>query len=310
MADAELKEGLRGVAAGLLTPFDDDLEIEHDKLAENAEELYERGIRTFLACANISEYHSLSHAERIAVTETGVDALPSDTCVLAGVGGSTKTAIELISEYERIGVDAMMIMPPDHTYKHEQGLLSYYRKLAEASDTPLAPYVRGYQPSVDFLVKLTEIDNVAGIKYAIEDDVKLSQAAAAGSDDVVWVDGLAEPFAPQFFLSGAEGFTAGVSNFEPRIGLALRDALREEDWELARELRDASVPFQNFRGETGQNNVFPGAISVSAVKYGLELAGLNGGRVREPIVELSDEDKQRAEKLYEQLQADLDRILG
>jgi 4-hydroxy-tetrahydrodipicolinate synthase len=309
MADSELTEGLRGVAAGLLTPFGDDLEISHGELEENARELYDRGLRTFLACANISEYHSLSHEERIAVTETATEALPSDACVLAGVGGSTKTAKALVSEYERIGVDAMMVMPPAHTYKHERGLLTYYRVLADASGPALVPYVRGYNPSLEFLVELTEIDNVAGVKYAIEDAVKLSRAQQRSPDDVVWVDGLAEPFAPQFFLSGAEGFTAGVSNFEPRLGLELRDALEAGDWDRARALRDAAVPFQNFRSERGQNNVFPGAISVPAVKYGLELAGLNGGPVREPIVELSDEDKRRAEELYNRLQSDLDRLL-
>ena len=56
----EVREHLRGVSFGLLTPFDDKLEIEHTKLEENAKSLYDRGARSFLAAANISEYHSLS----------------------------------------------------------------------------------------------------------------------------------------------------------------------------------------------------------------------------------------------------------
>lgn len=52
----QVQECLRGVAVGLLTPFDQDLEIDHEKLAENAQDLYDEGIRTFLATANISEY--------------------------------------------------------------------------------------------------------------------------------------------------------------------------------------------------------------------------------------------------------------
>ena len=55
---------------GLLTPFDDSLDIEHEKLADNARTLYDGGIRTFMAAANISEYHSLSQDERIAHART------------------------------------------------------------------------------------------------------------------------------------------------------------------------------------------------------------------------------------------------
>lgn len=304
-----VKDGLRGVAAGLLTPFDDDLEVDHDALAANARALYERGIRTFLASANISEYHSLTRSERVETAETGVTALPDDATVLAGVGGSTREAIELIGAYDDVGIDAMMVMPPDHTYVHERGLLRYYEKIAATTDSPLVPYVRGYQPSLDFLVDLTELDAIAGIKYAIADTHELSQAVEAGSDAVVWVNGLAEPYAPEFYLAGAEGFSAGVSNFEPSIGLALFDALENGEYERAAKLRNITLPYMNFRDTTGENNTIPGANSVPAVKKGLELAGLTGGSVREPIVPLSAPDERRAEALYDRLKDDVKRLL-
>lgn len=310
LTEEQVRDRLRGVAVGLLTPFDDDLDIEHDKLAENAQQLYDRGIRTFLATANISEYHSLSQEERIAVAETSVDALPDDACVLAGVGGSTADAQELVRGYDRIGADAMMVMPPDHTYLHEEGLLEYYRKLDSVATAPLVPYVRGFDPSVDYLGKLTRVDGVVGIKYALKDSVKLGAGIERGADDVVWVDGLAEPFAVSFWAEGAEGFSAGVSNFRPEIGLALFDALSEGDWERARKLRNICLPYQNFRDESGQNNAIGGAISVSAVKKGLEMAGLHGGQVREPIRPLAPEDESRAETLYDELDANVERLLG
>lgn len=304
-----VRSHLRGVAAGLLTPFDDRLEIEHDKIAENSGTLYGEGIRAFLAAANISEYHALSQEERVAVTETSVNALPSDACVLAGVGGSLDNATELVEAYDRIGVDAMMIMPPDFTYLHERGLLDYYRKLDTATETPLVPYVRGFDPSPEYLVKLTRIDGIVGIKYALEDPVKLGEGSAKGADDVVWVNGLAEPFSVSYWAEGAEGFSAGVSNFRPEVGLALFDALSEGNWRRARELRNACMPYQRFRDETGADNEIAGAISVPAVKAGLELAGLHGGRVREPIQPLSEADRRHAERLYEQLDDDIERLV-
>jgi 4-hydroxy-tetrahydrodipicolinate synthase len=312
MAD-DLRDGLRGVAVGLLTPFDEASDVAHDLLAENARDLYDEGIRTFLACANISEYHSLTHGERRRSVATVTDALPDDATVLAGVGGSTRTAADLIESAGDAGADGAMVMPPDHTYVHERGLLTYYRRLAEhAADAGLGlvPYVRGFDPSVEFLVELTGVENMVGVKYALEDALKLRQAVVAGDDDVVWVDGAAEPYAVSFWEEGAEGFTAGVSNFEPRLGLALFDALEAGDFERARELRDVALPFQSLRGESGSDGGrYPAAISVPAVKRGLELAGYHAGGVREPIRPLSEADRERATELYEAIQADLDRLL-
>ena len=305
----QVQNRLRGVAAGLLTPFDEERAIDHGKLAENASTLYDEGIRTFLAAANISEYHSLSRDERVAVVETSVDALPDDACVLAGVGGSTASARELVGAYEARGVDAMMIMPPDHTYIHEQGLLDYYRHIGAATEQPLVPYVRGFDPSIDYLADLSHLDCVAGIKYAIEDPVKLGAGVRRGADDVVWVDGLAEPYAVSFWAEGIEGFSAGVSNFRPEVGLELFEALRDENWERARALRDLCLPYQQFRETTGADNTITGAMSVPAVKKGLELAGMHGGHVREPIRPLGEDEHRRAEELYADLDAGIDRLI-
>lgn len=311
MADSyeEVRNRLRGVAVGLLTPLDDELEVDHDALAENARHLYDRGARTFLATANISEYHSLSDHERVAGAQTAVETLPNDACVLAGVGGSTPNARELVRAYDEHGVDAMMVMPPDHTYIHERGLLQYYRELGEVTDRPLVPYVRGFTPSPEYLGDLTRIESVVGIKYALSDTVTLGAGIAAGDDDVVWVNGLAEPYAVAYWAEGVEGFSAGVSNFRPEVGLELFDALSEGNWERARALRNVCLPYQRFREGRGERNEIPGAISIPAVKKGLECAGLHGGPVREPIRPLSDEDEQRAEALYNDLDSNIDRLI-
>ncbi|SEP25452.1 4-hydroxy-tetrahydrodipicolinate synthase [Halogranum amylolyticum] len=310
LAESEVKERLRGVAAGLLTPFDKTGDIEYWKITENAESLYESGLRTFLAAANISEYHSLSQTERTKVTEASLEGVPSDACVLAGVGGSTDAAQELVHAYDRLGVDAHMVMPPDHTYVHELGLLDYFDKIAAETDTPFVPYIRGFDPSVEFLADLTRLENVVGIKYAIKNPVKLGAAIAAGADDVVWVNGLAEPYAVSYWAEGIEGFSAGVSNFRPEVGLELFDALTTGDWERARLLRNACLPYQNFRDRPGQNNTLSGAVSVPAVKLGLELAGLHGGDVREPIRPLAPEEEAELEEIYHRLDDDIERLIG
>lgn len=309
MGFERVKDALRGVTIGLLTPFTEDGEIDYEALTANAEALGATGGPAFLAVANISEYHSLSQAERINVAEACVDALPTSAQVLAGVGGSTGDARELIAGYERVGVDAMMIMPPDHTYLHEAGLVEYYRKLGAVTEAPLVPYVRGFDPSVGFLEEMTTLDSVVGVKYALEDPIRLGAAVEGGSDDVVWVNGLAEPPAVATWAEGAEGFTAGVSNFRPEVGEALFAALEAGDWERARRLRNMCLPFQRLRDEAGEHNSIAGALSIPTVKKALDLAGLTGGHVREPLRPLTATEEQRVESTYQELDDAIDRLV-
>jgi 4-hydroxy-tetrahydrodipicolinate synthase len=305
----DVKERLRGVAGGLLTPFDADGTIRHEHIAENARALYDRGLRTFLAAANISEYHALSYEERVDVVETSVDALPEDACVLAGVGGPLAEATGLAERYGELGADATMVMPPDFTYMHRDGLVEYYRKLAAASPMPTVPYARGFEPTPDLLAEIARIDGVVGVKYAVDDVPLFAEAVATGPDDVVWVDGMAEPHAVALWANGAEGFTAGVSNFRPEVGLALYDALDAGDYEHAREIQALALPFQRFRGTTGEGNTFSGGVSVAAVKRGLERTGLHGGHLRPPLSELSEADRARADELYDELDAGIERVI-
>lgn len=301
MSYDSLKQNLRGVAFTNPTPFTEDGEtVRHDALAENLESVVDAGGRVILPCGNTGEYYSLSHEERVAVVETTVETVGDSASVVAGVGGSTKTALDLIERYERAGADALLVMHPVHTFMHERGVEAYYRRLIESTDLGVVLYKRGPELTLDHLASLAAVENVVAVKYA-DNDVKAFSAAASSIDGVVWSNGIAERFAPAFALEGAEGFTTGIGNFVPEATLALMDALRDEDWERAREIRDLLRPYEDLREEPGADSAISAANNVPAVKFGMELAGLHGGPVREPLVDLSEEDRERAREYYDRI---------
>ena len=302
-----LTDHLRDVAFTTAAPFSEDGdELLSDELARNTEFVLESGGRTFIPCGNTGEYYSLTDRERIEMVEMTVDTVGEDGVVVGGVGGSTKEAMNLIEEYEKAGADAVMVHDPDHTYIHQQGIIEYYQRLAASTDLGVVLYKRGPELSMPVLDELVSLDNVVGLKYAVNDVNSFSEYVREFSDDIVLSTGIAERFAPAFAFEGAEGFTTGIGSFVPEVSLALMDALRREDWERAREIRELARPYEHLREEAGSNNSFSAANNVPAIKYGLELAGLYGGPVREPLVELTDEDRRRAEEYYERLtEADL-----
>lgn len=307
MSYDSVKDGLRDVAFTTTAPFDSDGEnVSYEHHRENMRALQEAGASLFVPCGNTGEYYSLSHSERINIVEATVEATDDRSTVIAGAGGSTKTVKQLLTEYEDAGVDGAMIMYPSHTYLHDEGVREYYHSIAESTDLPLVLYKRGPELSDDSIAELSLLENVVGVKYAVNDIKAFSKAVSTTEGDLVWINGIAERFAPTYALEGAEGFTTGIGNFVPKPPLALHDALENEDWERAREIRDILRPYEDLRDETGaDDSPFGSANNVPAVKHGMDYAGLYGGPVREPLVDLSDEDKERAEKYYDQIDAEL-----
>jgi 4-hydroxy-tetrahydrodipicolinate synthase len=311
MSEVDQSVSLHDVAAGLLTPFDqqDTGTILYRELENNARWLYDEGIRVFLACANISEYDSLSNEERIKTARVVTKTLPDDTTVLGGAGGSTKTAIKIARQHQKNGCDGIMIIPPRHAFKHERGVVEHYHRIADAVDIGIVPYFRGYPVTVKMVREIASHPNVTGIKWAIGNIELFSECVEATNADMTWICGMAEPSAPSYYLEGADGFSAGVTNFEPRYGIELFDALKTSNWTRAKQLRDLAHPYMNFRSETGEGNIYDSANSIPAVKAGLEFAGQYGGPVRPPLVELSEKDRERARSYYEDLQSGLDKLL-
>jgi len=300
MTYESLRESLHDVAFTLMTPFDETSgDVLHEELAENVRTLQDAGAVLFIPCGNTGEYYSLTHAEQIAVVETVADVVGDDGTVLAGAGGSTRTTMNLIDEYERVGADASMIMSLSHTFVHQEGAVDYYRRVADATDMPLVPYKRGPSLTDDALIELSTVDNIVGVKYAVNDIAGFSRVVSEAPGDVEWINGIAERFGPSFAVEGAVGFTTGIGNALPEKTLALFDAMQAEDWERAKAIRDLLRPLEELRAETGPNNDLEAANNVPMVKHCMDLAGMYGGPVRDPIVGLSEADEERAEQYYE-----------
>lgn len=302
----QIKSDLRGVAFTNPTPFDKSGdEIRHNELSKNIQYILDAGGSLVIPCGNTGEYYSLTNDERVAVVETTANTVDDQGTVVGGVGGSTKTAIELTTAYENVGADAVMIMHPVHTYQHQKGLVEYYREIIESTDIGVVIYKRGPELTLDLIQELATYENVVGVKYAVNDIDGFSKAVTTTDADIVWSNGIAERFSLAFAIEGAEGLTTGIGNFLPEEVLALMDAIRVEDWNRVRKLRDLLRPYEDLREESGNNNVLSAANNVPAVKHGMGLADLYGGPVREPLMELAEEDKERANQYYNTVKEEL-----
>jgi 4-hydroxy-tetrahydrodipicolinate synthase len=93
---------------------------------------------------------------------------------------------------------------------------------------------------------------------------------------MLFICGLAEPWAPAMTALGAQGFTSGLVNVAPARSVAILAALRAGDMARANALIAQIAPFEALRAEE-QNGA-----NVSVVKAALALMHDDVGHARPP----------------------------
>jgi len=272
-----------------VTPFDDRGRVEVGALeAHLASRLPHRPGGVFIACGT-GEFHALSLAEYSTVVEHGVRVTAGAVPVVAGTGGPLGHAIACAVEAERLGADALLVLPPYLVAGPQQGIVAYVEAIAAATRLPLIVYHRGAsQFSVDSIERLIANPSVVGIKDGVG-DVALAQEFVLAADrsgrDILFFNGLltAELSQLAYRSIGIPLYSSAVFAMAPDIAGAFFTAYAGLDGAAARRLLDGFyAPLVRLRDKV------PG-YAVSLIKAGVTLDGVPAGSVRAPLVDPSPE---------------------
>lgn len=277
-----------------VTPFDEKTkQINWDGVKENVEYLIEKGLKVIVPCGNTSEFYALTIEEAKEEIKRTVEITNGRATVLAGVGYSVPTAIELGNYAKQVGADAIMIHMPIHPYITNEGAVEYFREIINAVDLPAVLYFKDPNLSDDVLKELAPLEKLVGVKYAINDLPRFARTISEIPEEhnVTWICGTAEKWAPFFFNAGAKGFTSGLVNIYPEKSFELLEALQKNDQETAWKVWNEVLPFEDLRAKYNNGN------NVVVVKEAMEEVGLTAGLTREPVAPLNAEDKQAVKEL-------------
>lgn len=288
MRTNDLKEALRTVIAIPVTPFEADGRVDFVAYRRLIGRLVEGGVTVVTPNGNTGEFYSLSPDECRETVEAAVEAAAGRALVVAGVGFDVATAIEMAHIAQQAGAGALMVHQIIHPYRTPEGWIAYHQAIADAiPDLGIVPYVRDNLVTPAMMKDLLDAcSNVVGVKYAVPDPLLFaSMAREVGAERLAWVCGIAESWAPFFWVGGARGFTSGLVNVQPRLSLDMLERLREGDYLGAMQVWSRLKPFEDLRARrSGGNNV-------SVIKEAMAQIGLSGRSVRPPISELPESER-------------------
>lgn len=275
--EKRLRDALRGISGILVTPFDREDRLAPARLKPIVDRAIGAGVHALVANGNTGEFYGLTIAEAETMVHAIGEQMDGRSVLIGGVGRSVHDACALARASRAAGASALMVHQPPDPFVSPRGVVSYVERIAEAgAGLPLMLYLRNDAIGLDAIEKLCRVPGVAGVKWACPTPMRLAEAIRRCDPDIVWVDGLAEPWAPPFFAVGARGFTSGLINVWPEHSVAIHGALEAGDYARARTLVDVMAGFEELRAEE-QNGT-----NVTVVKAALQILGDDCGATRPP----------------------------
>jgi len=279
------KTRFRGSFTALVTPFQNG-HVDEKAFRDLVEWQIAEGTNGLVPVGTTGESPTLSHAEHKDVVEWCVDQVDGRVPVIAGAGSnSTKEAIELSQHAEAVGADAVLIVTPYYNKPTQEGLYQHFKAVNDAIGIPIIIYnIPGrsvIDMSVDTMKRLYELKNIAGVKDATANVVRVSQQRAALGEGFNQLSG-EDASALGFMAHGGHGCISVTSNVAPRLCSEFQSACLKGDYGAALKLQDKLMPLHT--ALFIETNPAP-------AKYALSLLGKCKEAVRLPMVTVSDKTK-------------------
>ncbi|HXY17695.1 MAG TPA: 4-hydroxy-tetrahydrodipicolinate synthase [Gaiellaceae bacterium] len=281
------------ILTAIVTPFKADGAVDLPRFRELSRHLVANGSDGLVVTGTTGEGPTLSDDERFALYEAAVEEVGDRATVVAGTGTySTAHSIHLTEQADELGVDGFLVVTPYYNKPPPRGVVAHFTAIAEVTDKPIVVYniparvVLNIEPET--MARLAEIPNVRAVKQAYAD---LDQARAivdlgldlyAGDDDLVL---------PFLELGGTGGVCVHTHVVGPRVAELVRRF-------RAGDVAGARILDQELKPSIELLRVAPNPI---AIKCALELLGEDVGGVRLPLVEATDDERERVRGCLERL---------
>jgi 5-dehydro-4-deoxyglucarate dehydratase len=292
MEPSQLRESLSGVIAFPITPFNEDLSLDLAGLRRNLSKLLEHPICAIVAAGGTGEMYSLSPSEHLQVVRETIQAAGGRVPIIAGVGFGHQIAVELAREAAAAGADGILAFPPYYPQADDEGLISYYSAIGDATHLALLIYSRDWANFSPAMVdRLAGIRTLTAWKDGQGDIRRLQLIMNRVGDRLHWVGGAGDDLVPGYYSLGIRTFTSSIATVAPRLSLKLHEtaaALRQA--ELTQLMSHLVAPLYALRTRRK-------GYEVSAMKTLMDLAGLSGGPVRPPLVNVRSEEREELQQI-------------
>ena len=264
----------------MVTPFKEDGEVDYAQAKKLALALLDSGSDGLVVAATTGESPTLSWEEEMHLFAEVKSAVGGRGTVVAYTGSnSTAEAVEATKRAEKIGVDACLLVVPYYNKPTQEGLYQHFKTIAQSTSLPCILYNVPARTiinlSADTAIKLSQIDNIIGVKEASGNLGQISKIITeAGKDFLVWSGNDSDTF--PILALGGYGIISVASHL---VGKQIKEMI---DNFLSGKITEAASIHHHLLPLIDALFIVSNPIPV---KYALNHIGFNVGKPRLPLTE-------------------------
>lgn len=274
------KPVFRGSGVAIVTPFTED-GIDLGKLEELIEFQIKEGTDAVVIAGTTGEASTMPDEEHKEVIRFAVEKVNHRVPVIAGTGSNdTKHAVSLSRYAESAGADAILTVTPYYNKTTQKGLVEHFKAIANSISIPVILYNVPSRTNLNInpetIQALAGIPNINGIK-----ECNLSQVGdiinLCGDDFYIWSGEDANVLPLMSF--GGIGVISVMANIIPKDTHMLVHKFLNDDLEGSRKIQLKTLNLIK---------ALFSEVSPIPIKAAMNLMGLNVGKCRMPLVDISE----------------------
>lgn len=236
-----MTQNLRGVMPALLTPFNQQEQVDTESLRRLVRFNIEQGVDGLYVGGSTGEAFLQSAKEREQVLEVVAEEAKGKLTLIAHVGAiSTQESQTLAGAAHRYGFDAVSAVTPFYYPFSFNEHCDHYRAVIDASGgLPMVVYnipaLSGVKLTLDQVATLINLPGVGALKQTSGDLYEMEKIRRAHPDLVLY-NGYDEIFASGL-MAGADGGIGSTYNVMGWRYLAIKRAIQEGDVQRAMQLQ-------------------------------------------------------------------------
>ena len=294
-----ISKKLIGCITAMITPFDNDLQVDYDGLRSNVKFQIQKEVSGLLPLGTTGESPTINDDEFEKIITTVLEETNGHVPVIVGTGtNSTQKTIEKTKKAKELGVDAVLIVTPYYNKPTQEGIYRHFKGITESVDIPILIYNipgrTGTNITTETLIKISKLDNIIGVKEASGSINQMIEVLEKLPEDFIVLSGDDSMTLPLMSIGG-RGVISVASNILPNRVLKMVKLAGSGKINEASKIHFELMPL--FKDLFIETNPIP-------IKTAMSIVGMPSGNFRLPLCEMNSTNREKLKKtlmLYNEL---------
>lgn len=277
-----------GVYPALTTKFTADDKLDLPLFGRNLKAQLDAGVEGIVLGGTLGESSVLSTDEKFELVRYAIDQAAGKVPVVLNIAeGSTRDAVNLAVQAQKLGAKGLMMLPPMRYKSDHRETVAFYKAVANATPLPIMVYNNPVdykvEVTLDMFAELAECPTINAVKESTRDVGNVTRMINRFGNRFKILTGV-DPLAMESIVLGADGWVAGLVCAFPTETVAIFKLVKAGRIEEARAIYRWFMPLLDLDIHSKL---------VQYIKLAETEAGLGSEYVRAPRLTLIGEERER-----------------